>query len=690
MQGAPFGRYRLVELLGRGGMGEVWKAFDSETRRVVAVKVLPAELASDPVFEQRFRHEAFTAASLNEPHVVPIHSFGEIDGRLYVDMRLIEGQDLHHVLKRGPLGHQRSVKVIEQVASALNAAHRAGLVHRDVKPSNILLGEDDFAYLIDFGIAKGNDEVGMTATGNVIGTWAYMAPERFSEGRSDSRSDIYALACVLYECLTASQPFPGLSVEQQVAGHLTAPPPRPSASTPGIATELDGVIAKGMAKDPNQRYATTVELARVARRAIEEDATKYGSYPASGPTMMGPAAAGPTQAYVDPPTTRDVGAWAGTAYGYAPPTAQGPRTGAHPSTGPIPPYTGERQLGGPATKYQTGGRQYPPPASVEPPAARARSEKDPWWQRKSVVLPVATLVIIAAVTTIATVFLSSSSETGADRTTGGGGPLSGTYSVTYGQPMRTNGQPYADAEGGTESWVIESVCTGGTCVATATRQDGSEANATSIVLDQDDSRWVGVTATRGTCEDAPTEFWESLSLQELGNGSLTGDFIVRSTGSCARNQQVTFTRTGDSAAGVTIADPAAQAARVLSPARGLHGRYSTTDTYPNFPQKVNTNSWDVQTFCLRTGQRCLSWWQNPDDARSFVFENGKWVLANTSFDVTCTADGSAARMELNLEYPLPEPADDPITALPGTGYATVAGGCALGSDVQSEVERTGD
>src|ERR1700757_1650778 len=117
-------------------MGEVWKAFDTATQRVVAVKVLPAQLAADPVFEKRFRREAYTAASLNEPHVVPIHDFGEIEGRLYVDMRLIDGQDLQHVLAEGPLNAERSIKVIEQVASALNAAHRAGLVHRDVKPSN--------------------------------------------------------------------------------------------------------------------------------------------------------------------------------------------------------------------------------------------------------------------------------------------------------------------------------------------------------------------------------------------------------------------------------------------------------------------------------------------------------------------------------------------------------------------------
>src|SRR6202023_830334 len=179
VEGTPFGRYRLIELLGRGGMGEVWRAHDTRTDRVVAVKVLPAHFAQDSTFEQRFRREAHAAARLNNPHVVPIHDYGEIDGRLYVDMRLIEGRDLQTVLAAGPIDPARAVGIIEQVAKALNAAHKVGLVHRDVKPSNILLAEDDFAYLIDFGIARGTDETGLTGTGNVIGTWPYMAPERF-------------------------------------------------------------------------------------------------------------------------------------------------------------------------------------------------------------------------------------------------------------------------------------------------------------------------------------------------------------------------------------------------------------------------------------------------------------------------------------------------------------------------------
>jgi serine/threonine protein kinase len=267
VEGTPFGRYRLLNLLGGGGMGEVWRAFDTETKRVVALKLLPTSAATDEVFEERFRREAESAAGLNDPHVVPIHHFGEIDGRLYVDMRLVEGRDLDVLLTDGALHPARAVRIVEQVASALSSAHRIGLVHRDVKPSNILLTEDDFAYLIDFGIARTADDKPLTSTGMTIGTWAYMAPERFTTGATDPRGDVYALACVLYQCLTGSQPFPGNSIEQAVSAHMFAPPPRPSEQNHFVSEAFDEVIARGMAKRSEDRYATATQLAAAARNA---------------------------------------------------------------------------------------------------------------------------------------------------------------------------------------------------------------------------------------------------------------------------------------------------------------------------------------------------------------------------------------------------------------------------------------
>ena len=228
VEGTPFGRYRLIELLGRGGMGEVWRAHDTEIDRVVALKMLLPHYAMDPEFDKRFRREARAAARLDDPHVVPIHDVGEIDGRLYVTMRLINGVDLQTLLDAGPLDAGRAVYIVEQVASALNCAHQAGLVHRDVKPSNILLAHNDFAYLIDFGIAHAAGETGLTSAGSTIGTWSYMSPERFGSGDVGPSCDVYALACVLYQCLTGELPFPGTTLEQIAVGHMVMPPPRPS------------------------------------------------------------------------------------------------------------------------------------------------------------------------------------------------------------------------------------------------------------------------------------------------------------------------------------------------------------------------------------------------------------------------------------------------------------------------------
>jgi serine/threonine-protein kinase len=274
VEGTPFGRYRLIKLLGRGGMGEVWRAHDTGTDRVVAIKLLPPYLSDRPEYPQlklRFRREAQAAAKLDTPHVIPIYDYGEIDGRLYVSMRLIEGPDLHKALADGPMEPSRAVRIIEGVALALQAAHEVGLVHRDVKPSNILLDKHDFAYLIDFGIARALDDTRMTRTGHPPGTFLYIAPERLrARAEEDARADIYSLACVLYECLTGRPPFDADSMEGLVAAHLTDPPPQPSTTQPNVPKQFDEVIASGMAKAPDNRYATTVELADAARDAITE------------------------------------------------------------------------------------------------------------------------------------------------------------------------------------------------------------------------------------------------------------------------------------------------------------------------------------------------------------------------------------------------------------------------------------
>ncbi|MGO9252216.1 MAG: serine/threonine protein kinase PknE [Mycobacterium sp.] len=267
-EGSQFGPYRLRRLVGRGGMGDVYEAEDTVRDRIVALKLMSETLSNDPVFRSRMQREARTAGRLQEPHVVPIHDFGEIDGQLYVDMRLIDGKDLATMLKRyGPLSPPRAVAIVRQIGSALDAAHAAGVLHRDVKPENILVSRDDFAYLVDFGIASATSDEKLTQFGTTVGTVKYMAPERFSDAEVTPRADIYALACVLYECLTGSPPYSGdqLSV---IGAHLNQPIPRPGAARPSVPAAFDGVIARGMAKDPADRYATCGDLSGAAYAAL--------------------------------------------------------------------------------------------------------------------------------------------------------------------------------------------------------------------------------------------------------------------------------------------------------------------------------------------------------------------------------------------------------------------------------------
>ena len=300
MDPESFGHYQIVELLGRGGMGRVYRAYDPSTARVVALKVLPPHLAEDQEFQRRFRREARIAASLNDPHIVPIHGYGEIDGRLYVDMRLIEGRDLSQYIAEngGRLSPERTVAVIEQVAAALDSAHRAGLVHRDIKPKNILVTTArDFVYLIDFGLARSMTDTQLTVAGATMGTASYLAPERY-RGTTDYRADVYSLACVLYECLTGRRPFSGDSPEEQLHAHMNAPPPRASIASPGIPTAFDGVVARGMAKDPEQRYQSAGELADAARAAM----TGQGDVATRTPPAQALPAPAPQPTPPTPPT----------------------------------------------------------------------------------------------------------------------------------------------------------------------------------------------------------------------------------------------------------------------------------------------------------------------------------------------------------------------------------------------------
>ena len=380
------GNYRIDYLLASGGMGEVYKAYDTRRDRYVALKLLPEALSGDQEYLKRFQRESHVAARLREPHVIPIHDFGEIDGRLFIDMRLVDGIDIRMLLdENGPIAPQRAVKLLSQVAEALDAAHADDLVHRDIKPSNILVTPSDFVYVVDFGIARliGARQTSLTITGATIGTMDYMAPERFAGHVVDGRADVYSLACVLHECLTATTPFRGKDVPSLIYAHLYSNPPQASSIVKGVPPALDAVIARGMAKDPADRFATAGALVAAASEAL------LSEVPAPAPPAATTFSA--RQGMVRSPGHQPEPADHRSIEGIRDSPRESLATDKVDDSGGTPPPENLPQ-----------GRRIEPDGSRPPPGAvTGRSARKPAWRRRGVLVltgAVAIAIVIALIT----------------------------------------------------------------------------------------------------------------------------------------------------------------------------------------------------------------------------------------------------------------------------------------------------
>jgi len=417
--GMTIGRYRIDDLIAVGGMGAVYLAEHLRLGKKVALKVLASRYAHDQRFRDRFVAESRMAAALDDPHVIPIYDADEVDGELFIAMKYVHGTDLATLIDdEGPLDLKRTLSTLEQVGRALDAAHARGLVHRDVKPGNVLVAGDGtdeagHAYLCDFGITKqSGDGAALTLPGQAVGTVNYMAPEQVLGEPVDGRTDIYALGCVLYECLTGAVPFRRDSQESVMWAHVNQAPPRITELRPDLPSALDMVVAKAMAKKKQARYASCAEMAAAARvaagpavdtaqaRQLARQATVAGREPPPVPTVAEPAGPAPPPGPVPPAPPAPLAQPAPPA----PPVLIGDRTVAEPVPGaPFVPAI--------------------PGAPVVAPAAGA-----PRWRRPLLIGgPVAALVVVVVVLVLV---LSG----------GGGGPVAPTRPLP---PANPRAQPEA-------------------------------------------------------------------------------------------------------------------------------------------------------------------------------------------------------------------------------------------------------
>jgi len=415
--GSEFAGHRIEAVAGRGGMGVVYRATHIALSRTVALKVIASDYAEDPDFRERFKRESQTAASLDQPHVLPIYHAGEEEGLLYITMRFVPDTDLRALIaNRGKLEPKEAAEIVHQVAQALDAAHASGLVHRDVKPANILISSSNgktHAYLTDFGLTKKTASGGgLTKTGMWVGTLDYVAPEQIQGQPVDGRTDVYALAAVLYQAITGKVPHEKDSDVAKMWAHINDPPPIASEVVPGLPSEFDEVIKRGMAVEPDQRYLSAGDLGRAALAASEHQVLSR----AERSVAAGAAAPGGAVEAVPP---------------RVPPTTASDQPSDETAT-VIP-----SEPGAPSQPPSTGADAAPPP-SPPPPTAPAKEKSS----RRGLLIGagvVGALVIVGGVLAVAGVFGGGGDGDGGGG--GSGGDSSGAAGEVVGEPIPVGESP---------------------------------------------------------------------------------------------------------------------------------------------------------------------------------------------------------------------------------------------------------
>ncbi len=627
--GQVFAGYTIVRVLGAGGMGQVYLATHPRLPRDDALKVLPRDLTANPEYRGRFMREAELAAGLSHPHIVGIHDRGEQDGQFWISMDYVAGTDVGQLLRSqfpGGMPLDQVVPIIAAVASALDYAHHRGLLHRDVKPANILLSNPDGqaprAFLADFGIARRiDDSTGLTATNMTVGTAAYAAPEQLKAQSIDGRADQYALACTAFHMLTGAPPYVHSNPAVVITRHVTSPPPAIGACRPELA-RLDPVFATAMAKEPSRRFASCQEFAE--HLAHPQDPAFYNT------------------SYTAPHST--------------------PRNTAYDTSY----FDGTQPVPGATTPV------LPLPA---PPKKRRRSR-----------LLIGALAVIALL--IAGGVFAGLELAQPTKPTVAPGPFAGTFRADFGAIIGLNDIPDPTAAPAlTGTYGLRSLCRSTGCVMTAARLGGAPVGQPTLVFDQVGSGWMAVALSSEQCLSKAAEYWQVFRLQPRPDGTLTGAYVETSPSDCASKRTVTFTRTGDIDVN-TLPDPAGQPARVVSPAEALHGRYRVAKTMLADGGKAEADT-SVTTDCLRTGDRCMSYFHGQSGDMPLVFGGGKWTF-NLDGDGTCLGSGDSMHVVSTAQYPLPQPPQNPITVLTGHGHITQTGTCASDSDFDQTFTRTGD